>query len=116
MLTFDKSAQFNVAECISYNLYRAYVDSFNRIEMRPFRWLERIALWTCVVCFYLEKMIIRYKVPVSMSGINLFRKDREWMVGWQEHPEPDSKDIAPSFNGVRDTFFLRCLRTGYSGM
>jgi len=52
-------------------------------------------------------MIIRYKVPVSMSGINLFRKDREWMVGLgQEHPEPDSKEILPPFNGVRDTFFF----------
>ncbi len=52
-----------------------------------------------------------------MSGINLFRKDREWMVGLgQEHPEPDSKEILPPFNGVRDTFFLRCLRTGYSGI
>ena len=76
----DKKVRFNVAECISYNLYRAYVDSFNRIEMRPFRWLERIALWThASYASYLEKMIIRYKVPVSMSGINLFRKDREWM-------------------------------------
>lgn len=42
-----------------------------------------------------------------MSGINLFRKDREWMVGLgQEHPEPDSKEILPPFNGVRDTFFF----------
>lgn len=104
----DKKVRFNVAECISYNLYRAYVDSFNRIEMRPFRWLERIALWThASYASYLEKMIIRYKVPVSMSGINLFRKDREWMVGLgQEHPEPDSKEILPPFNGVRDTFFF----------
>jgi hypothetical protein len=104
----DKKVRFNVAECISYNLYRAYLDSFNRIEMRPFRWLERIALWThASYASYLEKMIIRYKVPVSMSGINLFRKDREWMVGLgQEHPEPDSKEILPPFNGVRDTFFF----------
>lgn len=104
----DKKVRFNVAECISYNLYRAYLDSFNRIEMRPFRWLERIALWThALYASYLEKMIIRYKVPVSMSGINLFRKDREWMVGLgQEHPEPDCKEILPPFNGVRDTFFF----------
>ena len=59
----DKKVRFNVAECISYNLYRAYVDSFNRIEMRPFRWLERIALWThASYASYLEKMIIRLDV------------------------------------------------------
>ena len=75
-----------------------------------------MALWTHASVVYLEKMIIRYKVPVSMSGINLFR----------ERPGVDGRVSANIRSLIAKILlrlmacvilsFLRCLRTGYSGM
>ncbi len=103
-----KKVQFNLLECISYNLYCIYRNSFNREEMKPFRWVEQVATWLYPFHFsYIEKMVIRYKTPISLSGINMFIADNKWMIELgEDNPNALGRKIYSPFNGVGDTVFF----------
>lgn len=88
----------------AYRLYRFYIRHFSRKNRPCFHWFEKIAVKFYPYYFsYLEKRVIRDKVAVSLSGINLFHLANQWRVGLGERHVPE---LFPLFNGVGDHFFF----------
>lgn len=103
--------KLKVIEYIAYGFYNAYIQCFYDENINHFRLLEKMTIGLHRFYFsYIEKRIIRDKVAVSLSGINLFRLDDEWKIGLgDEH----NRELFPPFNGVRDTFFFKLSEQTY---
>lgn len=96
--------RLNPAEYAANALYRAYLRCFYRPRMYFFRWLEKLAISFSAFYFsYVEKRVIKDKVAVSLSGINLFRLNEQWMIGLGDRKE---EELFPPFNGVGDHIFF----------
>ncbi len=98
-------------EYIAYGLYHAYIHCFSNENIDHFRLLEKLAIKLHRFYFsYIEKRVIRDKVAVSLSGINLFRLDNEWKIGLGD---AHNLELFPPFNGVRDHFFFKLSEQTY---
>lgn len=97
----EREVEVGLWECTAFNLFRTYLYAFFREEMQPYRWMERVAVWSYPFYLsYVEKMVIRKKIAVALSGINLYTEGEEWLVGLGDPSQP----VLPPFNGVGDTF------------
>lgn len=96
--------RLNVADYAAYRLYRLYIRCFSRKNRSYFPWFEKVAVQFYPYYFsYVEKRVIRDKVAVSLSGINLFQLRKQWMIGLGDRHVPE---LFPPFNGVGDHFFF----------
>ena len=99
-----EKVRFNLMEYVAYGLYHAYVCCFSHGDIYRFPMFVKIVIWFNKFYFsYIEKRVVRDKVAVSLSGINLLWVDKQWIVGLGD---PEQTDIFPLFNGVRDSFFF----------
>lgn len=100
----EREVEIGWWECTAFHLFRTYLYAFFREEMQPYRWTERMAVWSYPLYLsYVEKMVIRSKIAVALSGINLYTEGEEWLVGLGDPSQP----VLPPFNGVGDTFVFR---------
>lgn len=99
-----EKVKFNALEYIAGGLHHAYIECFSHEKIHKFYLLEKISLLSFrYYRSYIEKRIIRDKIAVSLSGINLYRYDGQWKIGLGDKRVPE---MYPPFNGVRDTFFF----------
>lgn len=93
----------NWMERTTFKLYQSYIRHFTAEGIWN-RLLRTVATGIYPFYFsYIEKMIRKEKIAVSLSGINLFHLDGQWMVCLGQE---GAKELFPLFNGVHDTFFF----------
>lgn len=103
--------RINGMEHLAHALYHAYLRYYSCKGRRWFGLLEKTAARFHKFHFsYIEKRVIRDKVPVSLSGINVFRIGNRWTTGLGVAEAPG---LFPPFNGVRDHFFFRLSEHTY---
>lgn len=103
---------FSYRELIAARIYRSLHKSYTK---KPFLFKCFFKIISSFLSSYyssfLLKLIIKYKVATSLSGINLFYKDG-WYVSLGEQ-KPSYPRILPSFNGTRDHFIFPVSETTY---
>lgn len=93
----------NSIERIAFKLYRSYIRLFTKDSLSNCL-LRKVTILLYPFYFsYIEKIVIRDKVSVSLSGINLCYLDDQWTVSLGLK---GGKELFPLFNGVHDTFFF----------
>lgn len=106
-----EKVRFNLKEYVAYGLYHAYICCFSHGDIYQFRLFEKLVVLLNKFYFsYIEKRVIRDKVSVSLSGINLLWVDEQWIIGLGDS---ELEDVFPLFNGVRDTFFFELVEQTY---
>lgn len=93
----------------AFKFYEHYVKNFKNSSSFYRRILNLLATYLSNFYFsYLRKRVIRDKVLVSLSGINLFRNAGKWLIALgDEDIDTTYRDILCPFNGVRDLFFFK---------
>lgn len=93
----------------AFKFYEHYVKNFKNSSSFYRRILNLLATYLSNFYFsYLRKRVIRDKVLVSLSGINLFRNAGKWLIALgDEDIDITYRDILCPFNGVRDHFFFK---------
>ncbi|HIX74731.1 MAG TPA: hypothetical protein H9977_06845, partial [Candidatus Parabacteroides intestinipullorum] len=93
----------------AFNFYEHYVKNFKNSSSFCRRILNLLVIYLSNFYFsYLRKRVIRDKVLVSLSGINLFRNAGKWLIALgDEDIDTTYRDILCPFNGVRDLFFFK---------
>lgn len=103
--------RLNLAEYAANAFYRAYIRCFYHRRKYFFRWIEKLAISFSSFYFsYVEKRVIKDKVAVSLSGINLFRLNKQWMIGLGDR---NGEELFPPFNGVGDHIFFELSEHTY---
>lgn len=93
----------------AFKFYKHYTKSFKNTSPFYRKILNLLAI--CLSNFhfsYLRKRVIRDKVLISLSGINLFWNVEKWFIALgDEDIDTTYRDILCPFNGVRDLFFFK---------